>query len=225
MDEKKTCSISRAQTIISAIILVLSAVGMFVVWDLRFIIAGLIGSVICFSVKRGLRKRDYFARALAFVIAEGFIFCTPPFLSSESLWRYPVQRGYIGLYRNIREPEDFPDFRADAESGYSFEYIPSIMQGSGYYSVRFVTSPERAAEYAEEYEKTAQYVIPYEEYGERYTLSSTEEILIYADNEFWSAASEAVIYVCETNLSFNHPHTFAVIVDADRGMVQLSQLG
>lgn len=217
--------ISKFQTVLSAVILVMCVVAMFAVWDMRFIIAGLIGGVICLSVKRGLRKRDYFARVLAFLIAEAFIFSTPPFLSSNSLWRYPIQRGYIGLYSNIREPEAFPDFIADVESGYRFDYMPSILQGAGHYSVCFVTSPEKAAGYAERYSEAAQYVIPLEDYDGRYTISSTEEIVVYTDREFWSEPSGAQIYVCETNLSFNHPHTFAVIVDVDRGMVQLSQEG
>lgn len=223
--EKNTYRISKFQTVLSAAILILCAVGMFAVWDMRFIIAGLIGSVISLSIKKGLRKRDYFARVLAFLIAEAFIFSTPPFLSSNSLWRYPIQRGYIGLYSNIKEPEAFPDFRPDAESGYRFDYIPSILQGAGYYSVCFVTTPEKAAGYAERYSQAAQYVIPLEEYEGRYTVSDTEEITAYIDKEFWADSSDAKIYVCETNLSFNHPHTFAVIVDVDRGMVQLSQLG
>ncbi len=224
-NDRTTHRISKFQTVLSAVILILCAVAMFAVWDIRFIIAGLIGGVICLSVKRGLRKRDYFARALVFLIAEAFIFSTPPFLSSDTLWRYPIQRGYIGLYSNIREPEAFPDFRPDVESGYRFDYMPSILQGAGHYSVCFMTSPEKAAGYAERYSQTAQYIIPLEEYDGRYTISDMEAIVVYADNEFWSEPSGAEIYVCETNLSFNHPHTFAVIVDVDRGMVQLSQEG
>lgn len=217
--------IIRLRTVFSTIILILCAVGMIAVWDLRFIIAGLIGGVICLSVKSGLRKRDYAARVLAFLLAEAFIFCTPPFLSSDSLWRYPIQRAYIGLYSNIKEPKNFPDFTADVESGYCFDYMPSIMQGAGHYSVCFVTSPEKAAEYAERYSKKAKYVIPLAEYDGRYTITDTEEIVIYADRDFWSEPSGAMIYVCETNLSFNHPHTFAVIADENRGMIQLSKLG
>ena len=217
--------ISKFRTVLSAVILILCAVALFAVWDIRFIIAGLIGGVICLSVKKGLRKRDYFARVLAFLIAEAFIFSTPPFLSSDSLWRYPIQRGYIGLYSNIREMEAFPDFIADVESGYRFDYMPSILQGTWHYSMCFVTSPEKAAEYAERYSQTAQYVIPLEEYDGRYTISDTEEITAYIDKEFRAEPSGAQIYVCETNLSFNHPHTFAVIVDVDRGMIQLSQAG
>ncbi|MGN0636793.1 MAG: hypothetical protein ACI4J0_00345 [Huintestinicola sp.] len=224
-NEKNTYKTSKLQILLSAIILLLCTAGAFVTEDLKLIIAGLIGGVICLSVKRGLRKRDYFARVLAFLIAEAFIFSTPPFLSSSSLWRYPIQRGYIGLYSNIREPEAFPDFRPDAESGYRFDYMPSILQGAGHYSVCFVTSPEKAAGYAERYSQTARYVISLEEYDGRYSVSDTEEIVVYTDKEFWSEPSGAQIYVCETNLSFNHPHTFAVIVDKDRGMVQLSQEG
>lgn len=223
--EKNTYRISKFQTVLSAAILILCAVGMFALWDMRFIIAGLIGGVICLSEKRGMRKRDYFARALAFLIAEAFIIGTLPFLSSSSLWRYPIQRGYIGLYSNTGEPEAFPDFIADVESGYRFDYMPSILQGAGHYSVCFVTSPEKAAGYAERYSQTAQFVIPLEDYNDRYTISDTEEIVVYVDNEFRAEPSGAQIYVCETNLSFNHPHTFAVIVDVDKGMVQLSQEG
>ncbi|MGN1100681.1 MAG: hypothetical protein ACI4RG_00710 [Huintestinicola sp.] len=224
-NEKKTDKTSKFRKVLSTAILLLCTAGAFVTEDLKLIIAGLIGSVLCLSVKNGLRKRDYFARAIAFLIAEAFIFSAPPFLSSSSLWRYPIQRGYIGLYRNIREPEAFPDFRPDVESGYRFEYLPSILQGAGHYSVCFVTSPEKAAEYAERFSETAQYIIPLEEYDGRYSVSDTEEIAAYIDREFWSEPSGAQIYVCETNLNFNHPHTFAVIVDKDRGMIQLSQEG
>ena len=224
-DAKTSGTGNNLRMILSAIILLLCTAGTFVTEDLKLIIAGLIGGVICLSVKKGLRKRDYFARVLAFLIAEAVIFSFPPFLSSSSLWKYPIQRGYIGLYSNIKEPENFPDFRLDAESSYSFDYMPSILQGAGHYSVCFMTSPEKAAGYAERFSQAAQYVIPLEEYDGRYTISSTEEIVVYTDKEFWSEPSSAQIYVCKTNLSLNHPHTFAVIVDRDRGMVQLSQLG
>ena len=224
-NEKKTYKTSKFHKALSAAILLLCTAVAFVTEDLKLIIAGLIGGVICLSVKSGLRKRDYFARVLAFLIAEAFIFSTPPFLSSESLWRYPVQREYIGLYRNIKEPQAFPDFRLDVESDYRFEYLPSILQGAGHYSVCFVTSPEKASEYAERFSETAQYVISLDGYDGRYSVSDSEEIVAYIDRKFWSVPSGAQIYVCETNLSFNHPHTFAVIVDKDRGMIQLSQEG
>ncbi len=148
-----------------------------------------------------------------------FLLLTPPInLSSSVSWQYPFQRAFVGLYRNVREPEWFPDFRQDIESGYRFSYLPSIMQGTGYFDVHFITSPARAAEYAAQYAAEAE---------ESFVLAECDldNNALHADRGFFADAPEAVIYVLESNRYFNHPHSSSVVIDLKSGKIELTKYG
>ena len=161
-------------------------------------------------------------------------FSMPPIgISSPFKWQYPIQRFYTGLYHNEKEPDYFGDFLGDVQSDYKFEYLPSIMQGTGYYSVTFTTSPERAAEYAAEFAPKAQYTISLAEYidSDIYYIGERDPAMknvldVYVSESMKNGCSDkAKIYVLSAVLNFNHPHSSAVIVDTETGKVQLSQLG
>lgn len=148
-----------------------------------------------------------------------FLFLTPPLeLHSSQKWQYPFQRRFIGLYPNVKEPAWFPDFRKDVQRDYRFEYVPSIMQGTGHFTVHFVTSPERAAEYAVQFSAQT---------DETYLLAECDldGNALYADTGFFADAPDAVIYVLESNHYFNHPHSSTVVVDTASGKVELTKYG
>lgn len=210
--------------------------------DVRFLIA----AIICFLVgiirntgEMSARRiaSDILGRSMALMIILFIMFCTPTLtIHSRLTWQYPFQKFYTGLYQNVREPEWFPDFRDDVRSDYSFDYMPSIMQGTGHYSVCFVTSPEIAAEYENKFASQARYIIPLDDFTARsgwYTIGDAKDdsgnnvLDIYWNMDFWESGEEptAQIYVLDAVLNFNHPHSSAVIVDRESGRIQLSRLG
>ena len=160
---------------------------------------------------------------------------TPPFISSRSAWKYPMQKAYIGHFRNVKAPEEFPETLEEVLGDYAFGYMPSIMQGTGYFSVTYRTAPERAAAYAAEYAPKARYTIPLSEYDIGYKVEDfTPREDSYDDGSLdvsisdimrGGASESAQIYVLDAVLNPNHPHSTAVIVDTETGLVQFSQLG
>lgn len=179
------------------------------------------------------RRKDAPAvRIIVMLLVVGFLFLMPPLgVSSEWAWQYPFQRAYIGLYQNVDEPEWLPDFMKDVESDYLFTYEPGLMQGTGHYSVEFVTTRERAAAYEQQFAPQAQYTIPLRSlYSNTYRLpDSGKEITLYWNKDFWAgywnSESSAQIYVLDADISPNHPHSSAVIIDKATGKVQFSRLG
>ncbi|MBP0967809.1 MAG: hypothetical protein J5722_09250 [Oscillospiraceae bacterium] len=164
-------------------------------------------------------KRKPGKKLLIFLGTALFLFLTPPItIRSGEEYQYPFQRRLIGLYRNVKEPEWFPEFLPDIRSDYCFEYLPSIMQGSGYYDVRFVTTPERAAEYLAQFSASAQETHPLPE-------CDTEANVLRINTAFFGENSGAVVCIMDTNRYQNHPHSGAVIVDPDSGKIELSQYG
>ena len=180
------------------------------------------------------------ATIIVILFAISVHFSMPPLMMSSSMiWQYPFQKAFVGIYQNIEEPEWFPDFAEVVEEEYYFDYLPSIMQGTGHCSVRFITDTECAKKYASQYEEQAVYKIPLREYSDGYWMlsseSTTEEVYddnrltFYLDEEFWAGCwndeSTATIYVLETNLDWNHPHSSVVIIDTVKGKVQFVQEG
>ena len=134
--------------IYTAMLIILSAA--FFTSDMRFVLAALVFGGVCIFCSPVRQRKTRIAAIIAAVLFILYIFAFPPAISSQSAFKYPVQRAYIGLYQNINEPDEFPDFSEDILSDYKFDYAPSILQGAGHYSVRFTTFPDRAAEYAEQ---------------------------------------------------------------------------
>ncbi len=174
---------------------------------------------------------------IAAVVIGLLIFIFPPlYLHTTSLKLYPAYRAITSIHRNIREPDWFSDFAEDVENDFAFDYMPSMMQGTGHYSVRFRTSPEKAREYAERFAEQARYEFLLSQYSDSAWTSvrdlgydapeNKDSILIFRDTDFWSGHEEtAKVYVIDAVLDWNHPHSSAIIVDEEAGMVELSQLG
>lgn len=185
--------------------------------------------------KPGSRRRVKIIIIAAAVI--GLILLFPPLeLHTTSVRQYPNFKAYAERYHNIHEPEWYPDLMGDVQSDFRFDYMPSIMQGAGHWSVRFVTSPETAARYADELGAGAPYELMLSQYDDSvmvsvndlgYSAPEYHNILsFYRDEDFWKGHEEtARVYVLSSNLDQNHPHTSAVIVDEEAGMVEMSELG
>lgn len=220
---------SRTFGIILIVFTALCLIGFILTTSIQFIIAALIigiSSAGCLKSgkKAPPKKKDIVLQVISALIVLMLIFSMPPMgLSSRMLWQYPFQRGFVGMYSNIKEPMWFPDFRDDVIGDYRFDYLPSFMQGTGHFSVRFVTSPERAAEYSQNYSQQAKWTLSYENVS--FTATQDQYPDIFADRDFWENAPGAAVYILDGVVDWNHPHSSAVIIDVQTGRVQLSQLG
>lgn len=163
------------------------------------------------------------------LIGSFFLFLFPPLtVESHARWKYPLQKMYLSLY-GYREPEWFPDFdRIEAEE-FTFNYMPSVMQGTGHFCVELRTSPETAAAFEAQYAQQAVKTLPMTDYSDSTAADEQGRSLSVYTGDFWdrdhSQETGCRIYVLSSNWDWNHPHTSAVLVDASAGKIQFSQLG
>ncbi|MGN1416003.1 MAG: hypothetical protein ACI4XF_04125 [Oscillospiraceae bacterium] len=215
--------------IILIIFTALCLIGSILTASVQFIITALIiGISSAVSLKKAKmappKRKDIVLQVISALIVLMFIFSMPPLgLSSRMMWQYPFQKGFVGMYQNVKEPDWFPDFRDDVLADYRFDYLPGFMQGTGHFSVRFVTSPERAAEYSQNYSQQAKWTLSYKNAA----FSAPQDLFpdFFADRDFWENAPNAEVYILDGVVNWNHPHSSAVIIDTGTGRIQLSQLG
>ena len=160
-------------------------------------------------------------------LAAACCFLMPPIsMESGALWKYPIHRTILGIYKNVQPPALFPDFTDDVISDYHFSYLPSLMQGTGHYSVRFVTDQERLDSYLDgflEHMDTACLLSDID--GFTLPVSDAAAYTIWYDREFFADCPDAGVIICESGTDPNHPHSTAIILDRATGRVQLSRLG
>lgn len=224
----------KKQIIIILAAVVIGAVCSWLTGDISLTVFAM-GAAVLWALVKGALAGKVIISLVALYIFLG----TPPLtMHSSALWRYPIQRAYIGLYQNIKEPEWFPDFERDVKGGYEFDYMPSVMQGTGHYSVYFETDEETIERYTQEFSSKAVYSFTFAEYSvaERsaYAPADSDEkredsigdISMFLGGRYSDCTSAGVqVYVLETNMDFNHPHTSAVFIDKDNNAVFLSRLG
>lgn len=182
-----------------------------------------------FKEQKNIKHKLFYPCAVICIMI--FAFSFPPVLSSESLWKYPFQKALINNYQNIDVPEWFPDFADDVESDYSFNYCPSMMQGTGHCTVEFITDTQTAHKYAEDFKDKAKCSFPLKDYcnnyNDSYPISENENVYIFFNKTFWgeNPSKNARVYVLDYIPDFNHPHSSAVIIDETSGRVSFAQLG
>lgn len=156
-----------------------------------------------------------------------------PVITSDSPWKYNLQRQYVGLY-NENSFENFPDTLPENIGDYRFEYKPAIMQGLGHSSVRFTGSVEVVGAYEREYAPQAIYTLPLSQFNygvttvdkvspkARVPYEGDKHLSVYVDDDFWGD-TEATVYVLSATHNFNHPHSSAVIISSDYSKIQFSR--
>ena len=215
----------RAAGGVSLVLILLCAVGLILTGAFRFL-AGMVISAafLVYAVRKKNKdgKMAYAGGVLANVLLILFMNSVPPSFDSGLKWQYPFQRGLIGVYQNIHEPEYFPDITELDCREYRFFYIPAIMQGSGVYCVDVTLSQSDASIMRERYSAMAKASLPISEEDKKQFADSYGEgfLMIHTPN---GVSDNAEVYVLDAVLSSNHPHSSAVIIDGDR--VVFSQLG
>ena len=175
---------------------------------------------------------------LCLIAAAPFLW-TPIAMRTSAPWRYRIQRAVLRVYGYA--PEWFPEIAGDVQSDFRFEHLATVMQGTGHESLRFVTSPERAAALEAQYAAQAKYqtVLPADRFG--YVEIPEESCAAFAsegwdgsgdfwyDSDFWypdgNADPDAAVYYLDARGNWNHPASSVVIIDSRTGAVEFSQLG
>ena len=100
----------------------------------------------------------------------------PFFVAKSGVWRYPFIKKYVSeIYHPVRMPAWVPNKLPESSSKCSILYLPSVMQGSGYFSVCFACSTNIAEEWADFGEKNAKYIVPLTDYNNARELSHMGE--------------------------------------------------
>ena len=207
---------------------------------LAIFMAAFIVSVLAALYRRKHGKKETIVKIVSDIIVivgiALFLLSMPPMtMSSPLLWQYPFQKKLMDMYHNVKEPDFVPDFRGAVKGDYYFDYLPSMLQGAGYYSVRFTADTAQAQEYERMFSARAVHTFDFDDeahdyYGNYFSRNvqlgenDVGSVDVYIDREFFSSGN-ARIYVIETNYNWNHPHTSAVIIDSAVGKVQFSRNG
>lgn len=205
---------------------VLSVALFAITYSLQFI-ATAVYSVIMAIVKA--RRREHLSLWMVCIIVLMYVllFTLPPlYLHSTSTARYELQRGYIDLYHNVKEPSGLPDYAEDIQE-LEFEYSARFGKHLGYYSVSFTTARENAEEYEAQLAEKAKYAVPLREFkngaeinGEKITLRLDESWKKYYNSE-----SSAMLYILTYDMNGKDPIASAAAVDPAAGKVQFLQMG
>ncbi len=127
----------------------------------------------------------------------------------------------------------FPETLLEQISDYYLSYLPSLMQGTGHFTVQFTCSPENAKKIAETYAEKAIYTIPLADFGNRMIYEvkefSPEATVAYENDHtldiewdydfFGPENQDAMVYVTAAVHNENHPHSSAVIVDCKKAQL------
>lgn len=205
---------------------VLSAALFVATYSLQFI-ATAIYSVVMAMVKA--RRSEHLPIWLVCIVVLMYVllFTVPPlYLHSTSVARYKLQRGYIGLYHNVREPNGLPDYADDMQE-LEFEYSARVGKHLGYYSVSFTAARENAEAYEAQLAENAKYAIPLRKFkngaeidGEKITLRLDESW-----EKYYNSESSAMLYILTYDMSGKDPTASAAAVDPAAGKVQFLQMG
>ncbi|MBR6338350.1 MAG: hypothetical protein IKR76_11580 [Ruminococcus sp.] len=235
--EKPRRRFTKGHIIALAVLAVLSAVWYILLGSTRVLFVSTI--LFCFWGFSKKTKRNTILLLLVTLLVLWLGFYTAPVVQkSRTLWKYPIQRAYISLY-GYDEPDYFAGFEEDVKGEFEFDYMPSILQGIGHYSVFFETDEDTVRRYDERFSKQAKFSFTLNEYKneliydgripelDRNKKGNFSRISLYigGSSDDGRLSATAQIYVLETNLDFNHPHTSAVIIDKENNTIFLTRLG
>ncbi len=234
---KKATVLNKICRIILAALAGIAALGMFILYILtsssQFLLAGIIAGVCTFL---GLKLKSkwllvYIIGGLVFLMYTGF---TGHF-SGNKAFQYPFQRWYVnekGGFDVSFMPEKLPD----TIYSYSTDFMPSVLQGSGYYSVLVETDEETVAEIKADTEKRAMEILPLSDCLDEYTIedcvsdeagafqyvykdSEENSFFVYIPFEALKNTDGFYVYVVYTDYDFNHPDTRAYIINESTNTV------
>ena len=198
---------NKAYTVLTVLILVIMALGLagFVLTcAVTFLMAGLFAMI--FGIIRVVRIRKKRPQGpgvgqfiAVFIVAALFMNIGCP-LVSPFAWQFKADRIYTGRYSPHRDGfiEELPDGVKD----YKYEFMPSIMQGSGFTFVEFTAPAGYADELRAKFEADG-------------VKTVTEDISYYMPREVREAHPDATVYELYYNDYPHKPHSLVVLIDGD----------
>ncbi|MBQ3162701.1 MAG: hypothetical protein IJC04_11330 [Oscillospiraceae bacterium] len=190
----------------------------------------------CFFV--AFRKKQYDAKAIAVelfavLLLAYFIFFTA-FFSGRMKWQYPFQRWYIEFMANDDTDGFFPDKLPEDAENFRTEYVPPMMQASGYYYICFNTED---IEQYKAYTENAVLSFTMEEYNNGLSAENSARFDELAEEgyglEFYvnapycidNSKSNTEIHIINSNFYWNHPHTDIIFINYDEKLVCFYSVG
>lgn len=155
-----------------------------------------------------------FAGVLAFHSLFWGMFHMP--VGAYTKWQYPFAYSYsYGRSTDVFLPRQLP---ASAKNIH-FEFIPTVMQGSGWISVEF-TADEAYVKDLEERFKDSKYVVKIKDLGKlNQEIDETDPtfgtITLQGEEEMAEKHPDATVYIVYSNGNFNHPRSKAVFIDGN----------
>ena len=141
-------------------------------------------------------------------------------VSVSTRWQYPVAVKYSHKpgYKNDFFPEKIPD----SAKNLHFEFLPSMLQGTGHACLSFTADEEYVSELKSKLEKEAKHVVKYNDIDELVKTLPKEKsdyggqkVLTLYTGDFINEHPDAVAYIIKTNYNWNHPRNQAVLIDGN----------
>ncbi len=233
-------------TVVYVLLIALMLAGFILTGAARFVVCMILLAVFCAAdlpARSGRSRKSSGKRLLiALLLCCVPFLCAPLAMHTTLMWRYPFQRALLGIYN---APAAWvPDFQRDVQSDFAFDYLAGVMQGTGHESIRFVTSPARAAEIEQQFAEKALYqsTLPSEKNGSFPEIPEQSRSAFPAaaggwdgtadfwfDRDFWFAdgtpPADAKVYYLDARGNWNHPGCSAAIVSSRSGRVEYAQYG
>lgn len=178
-------------------------------------------AITAFRIKKGKpvkgKVSDYLAgRILLFGLFLFFGVTVVSPITNGISFQYPYQMRYVDKfgYHNEFFPEELPD-RAD---NYEMNFMPSIMQGSGWTNVSFQTDKDTIAKYIGKMETQG---CRAESLAEHKGLALLEPHL---PERIANDLQGSRIYVVRFSDDWNHPHIECMVVNEETGYVMFFEM-
>lgn len=150
---------------------------------------------------------------------------TQPFSGMFS-FQYPSQKFYVEKKSNADLDGLFPEKLPKSTGKFHTEFVPSIMQGSGYYYVMITADNIEVDAIRKEAVENAMLICSLEDLGDEYEDHENEQKITSADlyiPDKFRKSPKAECYIISVTGNWNHPHSKLVIIDGQN--VCWSKLG
>ena len=141
-------------------------------------------------------------------------------VSVNTKWQYPAAVKYS--HKPSYKDDFFPEKIPDSAKNVHFEFLPSILQGTGHACLSFTADEEYVSELKARLEKEAKHAVKYNDIDELVKTLPKEKsdyggqkvITLYI-GDFINEHPDAMAYIIKTNYNWNHPRNQAVLIDGN----------
>lgn len=144
-------------------------------------------------------------------------------------------------YIHSGKDTEFPDKLPADVSNCTIDFVPPVLQGSGFVEVSFNTSEKVCDEYITRYsemailpaltvaelngQKESEILTNINDYVDTEEPITVSDLCIDIPHDVSQEYPDAEVYVVRSNFNWNHPHSFTFICDRESGFVMMRELG